>query len=130
MTKNPELVVKYWLEQSKEDLQSAKALLDARRYTWAAFICQQTLEKSLKAIYVKEKKTIPPYIHKLERLCQILEISLPDDLMKSLIEIDKYYIASRYPSYVEKLNIKKSDQAKKLFNKTEEIYQWLIKKLK
>ncbi|OGC10343.1 hypothetical protein A3J90_03800 [candidate division WOR-1 bacterium RIFOXYC2_FULL_37_10] len=129
MIKNPELVVRHWLEQSKEDLLSAKALLNAHRYTWCAFICQQTLEKCLKAIYVKEKKSIPPYIHKLERLCQILEIDLPNDLLESLIEIDKYYIASRYPSYVEKLNIKKLDQAKKLFSKTEEIYQWLIKKL-
>ena len=46
---NPELVYKYWLEMSKEDLISAEAMLKAHRYTWCAFICQQALEKCLKA---------------------------------------------------------------------------------
>lgn len=130
MAKNPELIVKHWIDQSLEDLKSAHSLLKAGRYTWCAFICQQSLEKILKASYVAKNNTIPPYIHKLERLCYLLNLALPQELLDSIIEIDKYYIAARYPSYVESLNIKNSNQAKELFQKTKRIYKWISEELK
>ncbi|MFC1495927.1 HEPN domain-containing protein [Candidatus Margulisiibacteriota bacterium] len=118
---------KHWLAQSNEDLKSAEALFIAGRYTWCAFICQQTIEKVLKAAYVKIYKKIPPHIHKLERLCQLLEIVPPEELLAALIEIDKYYIASRYPSYIKKLNINNRNNAKSLLNDTKGIQKWIIK---
>lgn len=129
MVKNPELLVKHWLDQSKEDLKSAEALLEAHRYSWCAFICQQSLEKCLKAGYVKDKKAIPPYIHKLERLCQLLELSPDKDILSDIIEIDKYYIATRYPTYIKSLNLKTREKAQKVFEKTRRIYQWLLENL-
>ena len=125
-----ELVVKYWLDISKEDLIAAEAMLKAHRYTWCAFICQQALEKCLKAGYVKMKKTIPPYIHKLERLCQVLKIELPWEILKEIIKIDKYYIVARYPAYKKMVNISNYKIAKKIFQDTKEIYKWLLKELK
>jgi len=53
---NPELVARLWFEKSKDDLKSAKAMLEARRYTWCAFICQQAIEKHLKRVYVNKYK--------------------------------------------------------------------------
>ncbi|MBU0569124.1 HEPN domain-containing protein, partial [bacterium] len=91
---NPELVVKEWLKRAEEDIKSAKIMLETNHYTWSAFICQQALEKCLKAGYVKKRNEIPPYIHKLERLCEILDIEPPEEILEDIIRIDKYYIVA------------------------------------
>lgn len=122
---NPELVAKIWFEKSKEDLKSAKAMLEARRFTWCAFICQQAIEKYLKGVYVNKYQKIPPYIHKLERLCEEIKITLPQDLFRVLVDIDKYYISARYPSYKEAVAIKDFKTAENIYNKTKEILKWL-----
>jgi len=122
---SPEKASKFWLEKSVEDLDTAKALLDAGQYNWCAFICQQSLEKVLKAGYVKKFKKIPPYIHKLERLTDILRLEPPEEILASIIEIDKYYLATRYPSYKAAVNITDKAEAKEIYHKTEEAYEWL-----
>ena len=102
---DPELRVKSWLEKHKEDLKAAKAMLDAKRYLWCAFICQQAIEKYLKAGYVNKYHRIPPYVHKLERLCEELKLSVPQNLLKAMVDIDKYYVSARYPAYKESVSI-------------------------
>ncbi len=129
MKKLPERHVKYWIEHASEDLISAKVMLDAGRYTWCAFICQQSLEKLLKAGYVKKEKRIPPYIHKLERLLELLSLQPPQTLLETLILIDKYYIIARYPSYKTSVEIKTKQVATEIYQKTKEIYQWLQKEM-
>lgn len=128
--KKTELQVKHWLKKAKEDLISAKIMLDGSRYTWAAFICQQALEKLLKAGYVKKKKEVPPYIHKLERLVELLELKIEDkEIIDWIIRIDKYYIATRYPSYKTSVNITNKKIAINLYNKCRGIFKWLQKEL-
>lgn len=126
---NPELVIEEWLKRAEEDIKSAKVMLETNHYTWCAFICQQALEKCLKAVYVKKKNEIPPYIHKLERLCEILEIEPPEDILEGIIRIDKYYIIARYPDYKKRVDIPTKDAAENIYRKTQEIYKWLREKL-
>lgn len=129
-TKKPEeLLSEHWLNKSKEDSESARIMLEAHRYTWCAFICQQALEKCLKAGYVKKEKKIPPYIHKLERLCQILKLVPPKEILEVIIRIDKYYLVTRYPIYKESVNITDYKTAQGIFQQTRKIYRWLIKEL-
>jgi len=130
MQKNIEKIIKFWLDKAKEDLASAKVMLEAHRYTWCAFICQQALEKCLKAGYVKKKKQIPPYIHKLERLCQLLELEPPKNLLENIIKIDKYYIATRYPAYKKAVDISTYKKTEEIYSQTKEIYNWLLKQFK
>jgi len=127
---NPELVAKLWFDKSKEDLKSAKAMLDARRFTWCAFICQQAIEKYLKGVYVEKFSRIPPYIHRIERLCRELGLDIPEKYLDWIVRIDKYYIATRYPAYKEAVSIKKYKQAEEIYNKTKEILKWLKKATK
>ena len=105
------LRVKSWLEKHKEDLKAAKTMLDAHRYLWCAFICQQAIEKYLKAGYVNKYHRIPPYVHKLERLCEELKLSVPQDLLKAMVDIDKYYVSARYPAYKESVSILRRQKA-------------------
>lgn len=122
-------VVSAWLEKSEDDLATAKTLLENRRFNWSVFICQQALEKCLKAGYVKKNKEVPPYIHKLERL-SILELDPPEEILNAIIEIDKYYLATRYPTYKEAVNIADETTAKLIFDHTKASYKWLRLALK
>jgi len=126
---NPEIVVKEWLKRAEEDIKSAKVMLETNHYTWSAFICQQALEKCLKAGYVKKRNEIPPYIHKLERLCEILNVEPPEEILEGIIRIDKYYIVARYPDYKKNIDVPTKDAAETIYNKTEEIYKWLMENL-
>lgn len=121
--------VEIWLEKAREDLKTAKTLLKSSRYTWCAFICQQAIEKCLKAGYVKKIRKIPPYTHKLEFLCQLLELSPPAEIIEIIIKIDKYYIATRYPSYKDSVNISSRAVASEMFRETERVFKWLLREL-
>jgi HEPN domain-containing protein len=127
---NPELIVKAWLDKYEEDLKSAKALLDSHRYSWCALACQQAIEKFLKAGYVDKYRKVPPYVHKLERLCDELKLTVPERLSRSMVDIDKHYILARYPSYKESVDIKSFKEAKNIYDQTIKILKWLNEELK
>lgn len=42
--------VKYWLDLAKYDLETAKAMLDTKRYLYVGFMCHQTIAKGLKVL--------------------------------------------------------------------------------
>lgn len=130
MTNNDlEKSVNAWLWQAKEDLKTAESLLRSSRYTWCAFACQQALEKCLKAGYVRKFHKIPPYTHKLEWLCQLLDLAPPLDIIETVINVDKYYIATRYPSYKKSVNIAQKHVAVEIYNNTAEAFKWLVREL-
>jgi HEPN domain-containing protein len=84
----------------------------------------------LKAGYVDKYRKIPPYIHKLERLCDELKLTVPENLSKSMVDIDKHYILAHYPSYKESVDIKSLKEAKNIYDKTIKILKWLNEALK
>lgn len=46
--------VKEWLDLSEKDLKAGKYLIDGGFIENAAFYCQQSIEKSLKALFLKK----------------------------------------------------------------------------
>jgi len=49
-----------WWTQAKRDLISAKNALKSKDYYMVAFLCQQTVEKSLKALILYTKREFYP----------------------------------------------------------------------
>ena len=76
--------VAYWLEIAEYDLETAKAMLDTKRYLYVGFMCHQAIEKILKAVYVaKFPSETPPYTHnliKLARLSGIFDLLVPEQI--------------------------------------------------
>jgi HEPN domain-containing protein len=56
--------VKYWVELSQYDLDTAEAMLKTRRYLYVGFMCHQTIEKILKGYYVSVNQENAPHMHK------------------------------------------------------------------
>ena len=89
---------KDWLDQAKRDLEHAHNDLDGGFYEWACFSAQQAAEKAVKAVFQKLGAVV--WGHSVADL--LLELKeghdVPDELIDLALELDKAYIATRYPN--------------------------------
>ncbi len=97
---------KSWVDASRYDLETARALLESRRYLYVLFMCQQSLEKLLKAHVVSRTVAFPPRIHSLVRLAELAELNPSEEERGFLERLSLYYIQSRYPPDIQNLTRK------------------------
>jgi HEPN domain-containing protein len=95
-------------------------------------MCHQTIEKTVKAIFVNLKTATPPYKHNLSHLAK--EAGLYENLPKIwkdlFDELDFLNIEARYPARKGQLYRGLSEEkCTKLLNRTTELYQWLKQQL-
>ena len=124
--------VSQWLERSKYDLETAKAMLVAGRYFYVAYMCQQAVEKVLKAIIAQDGKENLP-THNLNRLAELAELrkELAGDQIDLMAELTAYNIEARYGDYKESLlEVVDIRRAKVLLAQTQELFQWLCTKIR
>jgi HEPN domain-containing protein len=125
-------IVEHWVERSQYDLDTAKIMLDTGRYLYVAYMCQQAVEKILKAFIAQLGKENFP-IHNLNRLAEIATISneLTPEQFNFLAELTPYHIEARYGDYKENLSeIINEKKAEKVYKKTREIHKWIYQKIK
>ena len=121
-----------WFSLAEYDLATAKAMLQTKRYLYVAFMCQQAIEKILKACYVRRPASTPPYTHNLLRLIKELTFKgkMGDEMMGAIEELNSYYIESRCTEDIEELTRQFTEvKATSILESTEEIFQWIKAKL-
>ena len=124
-------VVAHWVERAEYDLETAKAMLDTARYLYVAYMCQQAVEKLLKAIIAQQNKENLP-IHNLNRLAEITGIrnDLSTEQFNFLAELTPYCIEARYGDYKESLSdIIDEERARHVYEKTQGMFKWLYQKI-
>ena len=120
-----------WIEKAKADMETVEKMLKAEAYDCSTFLCQQSVEKLLKGIFILEKQKFPPHIHGLKQLAKLLDKIPPENIFINIELIDKFYIPSRYPE--ERLSEQQWEQyftntfATDLFKKTKEVFLWYSK---
>jgi len=118
--------VEYWLDIADYDLETAKSMLTSGRYLYVVFMCQQAIEKMLKALYINLFDEEPPRSHNLAFLFNKLGISTSDETMNVLNSLSAHYINNRYPEYKSKLStVLDKKKAEEFLTKTERTYTWL-----
>ncbi len=60
--------IQYWIDIAEYDLETARVMLEGRRFLYVGFMCHQVIEKALKGYYVYLYNTTPPYTHNLIHL--------------------------------------------------------------
>jgi len=121
-----------WLEISDYDYDTAKAMFDAGRFVYVAFMCQQAVEKALKAVITGKTGEYPPKIHKLEYLAAIADIKndLTNDQQILINELSFYYLNNRYPDFKKEISKRINQRnASELLIKTGEFLKWIKEKL-
>lgn len=119
----------YWLDAADYDLQTAKAMLETKRYLYVGFMCHQTIEKGLKGVFVTRKPEDElPYIHSPVRLAHLSEISdeMSEQQLSLLDTLAPLNIEARYPLHKERLLASLTPQrCEELIVKTEVLLTWL-----
>ncbi len=120
--------VSYWLDLADYDIETANVMLDGRRYLYVGFMCQQVIEKSLKAAICSISDEFPPYTHNLLNLAEkagLLE-KFSDDHAGLLSRLNPLNIEARYPStkdvLAKSLDLK---TCRTMIDETKELLQWI-----
>jgi len=126
--------IQYWLDLSNYDLDTAKAMLETKRYLYVGFMCHQTIEKALKALIALKcaQDELPPKSHNLLRLSDISGINAKMTSEQSLVldTLNPLNIEARYPDYKDFLVAKlTNDYCKNLLKETEELLCWIKQQL-
>jgi HEPN domain-containing protein len=124
--------ISYWVEISDYDLETAKAMLQTKRYLYVGFMCHQVVEKILKAYFSSVKEETPPYIHNLKKLAESTGLieHLSEKQLDFIEELIPMNIEARYPAYKEELlKVLTPEKCKQLIIKTEELCTWIKQRL-
>jgi HEPN domain-containing protein len=119
----------YWLGLARYDLETAKAVLEKKRFVYVLVMCQQTVEKTLKALYAKLRSEIPPRIHNLVELSERCGIGLTPEQEDRLRQLNFYYIGARYPEDISDLSSINQETAELFYSFTLEFTEWIEKGL-
>jgi len=127
MPKGPE----EWIKQSDYDIKTAEAMFIAKRYVYVVFMCHLSLEKAFKGLYQKKLGTVPPKVHNLLFLIEVVGLTLPDDLYEVVFSLNRASIPTRYPEDLRKMQTDFPKQKTgKLLVQSKEVLKWLKKELR
>ncbi|MDE6090803.1 MAG: HEPN domain-containing protein [Duncaniella sp.] len=123
---------KYWIDMAEYDFETAKAMLETKRYLYVGFMCHQVIEKMLKAYWSKVTTDPPLKIHALSRLAE--KTGIDKDMSEGQLDLidalEPLNIEARYPSYKERLmKSLNADRCKKLIEQTNELRIWIRSRL-
>lgn len=124
-------ITKQWIERADYDLETAKSLLKSKRYLYVAFMCQQCLEKLLKA-HITSGGNNPPLVHNLLRLAKEsgLTTEMAEDQKLLLADLNPFYIKARYGEYKDALSrVCSAETAAQFLKSTENFIKWLKPKI-
>ncbi len=94
-----EKVINHWRTTSLEDYNTMINLYNSKTYHWSLFVGHISIEKLLKAYYVKTKKKHAPPIHNLYRLAEISGIKITEEYADWLDTITSFNINARYDDF-------------------------------
>lgn len=94
-----EKIINHYKESSEDDFNTMISLYNSKSYNWSLFIGHITLEKLIKALYVKINNEHAPYTHNLLRLIQNCNVEIPSEYLDWLDEITSFNINARYNDF-------------------------------
>ena len=124
--------IKYWLELADYDFETAKVMLMTKRFLYVGFMCQQSVEKALKALYVKTKNEIPPKLHSLSLLISKIGIEneISDYYSNIIDKLEPLNIEARYPTYKDEIfKTLTIEYCQTIIDESFELLSWIKTKL-
>ena len=121
----------YWVDLADYDIETARAMLQTKRWLYVGFMCHQTAEKALKAI-IANGDAAPPKIHGLMKLALLGDIyDAMSEGQKDLLDtLDPLNIAARYPEKKAKLAAMLTpENCNTILSETEALLCWIKQQL-
>jgi HEPN domain-containing protein len=124
--------VKYWIDLSDRDLDTAEWLIKGGHNLYAGFMCHQAVEKILKGYFTKMEEDTPPFTHNLKELAVKTGLyDLMSNEQKAFINaLNPLNIEARYPEYKNKIAQTMTEEvAQDILTSTKELVQWIKQKI-
>jgi HEPN domain-containing protein len=124
--------IKYWIDLSDYDLETAEAMFQSKRYLYVGFMCHQSIEKAFKAYYSKLKSETAPLSHSLPFLAKKGDFyeKFSEKQKEFLDQIEPLNIEARYPSHKERLLKSLTDvKCLEIIHNAREIQKWIKERL-
>ena len=120
-------LVEEWLKRAKSNLERAKTgkISEYILYEDLCFDCEQTVEKSLKALLVHIGVSFP-YTHSIASLIELIEgsgMEVSDDIKES-ISLTAYAVGTRYPGDFEPVE---EEEYRDALDIAERVFNWAKK---
>jgi HEPN domain-containing protein len=123
MTFDADKTVAYWLDGAEYDLETARALIEKRRYPYALFFGHLALEKLLKALVVKTTREHAPLSHDLVKLAARTPVDLTPEMSRDLERISEFNLEARYPEDNKRFYVRCTEQfTRENLDRIEELY--------
>jgi HEPN domain-containing protein len=115
-----------WFFQSDYDLETALQMLNTGRNVYCIFMYHLSLEKSLKALYIKKFSEFPPKIHSLMYFTGKIQLEISEEYLLFLEKIDSLSIVTRYPEDLRAMiSLYTQKQTSEIYEQVKIIQQWL-----
>ncbi len=124
--------IQYWSDLSNYDIDTAEAMLNTKRYLYVGFMTHQSIEKILKAYYVKIHNETAPFSHNLSYLAKKSGLYEKfTEEQKAFIDIlEPMNIECRYPAHKDRLFQSLTDErCKEILKNTKELQEWIKQRL-
>ena len=92
-------VVKHWIDTSDDDFNTMLSLFNAKSYNWSLFLGHISVEKLLKALYVRRFEKHAPFTHNLYRIAELIGLPLDNEYADWLDHITSFNLNARYDDY-------------------------------
>lgn len=121
--------VQDWWKQATRDLESAEKNLRLEEYHLTAFLCQQSVEKALKALYMHKLKELPGATHSLIFLGR--SVGIPANYYSALRKLTPDFVIARYPNAAQTSPYELYDEeiARERLKMAREVVDWVGKEL-
>jgi len=114
-----------WIDRACSNYEAAKLLCHDGFYSESAFLCQQSIEKALKACYIKENGELIK-THSVKWLAK--EVGLSDDLSLKVESLEGVERLSRYPVDDEVVRYDR-ESVEEFLNIVREVIEWIKNKM-
>jgi HEPN domain-containing protein len=122
-------IIDYWLTEADESMTVADHLFEKKDFSYSLFFGHLAVEKTIKAIFVKNGNTQVPRTHNLLRLAKAARIQITDEQQSSLIRITTFNLEARYPDYKKEFRKKCTQEFTRIeLEKIREVVKWLKSK--
>jgi HEPN domain-containing protein len=125
MSIDVEKQVAYWQNGAREELDTAELLLRYGKINQGLFWAHLALEKALKALVVRQTRTIPPFIHDLVRLANLAAIPLDEESRAFLAACNRFAIHGRYE--MPQTPLVSPAEVEATWRRLQEMVQWFLK---
>jgi len=92
-------IVKHWIDTSDNDFEAMHTLFRSKTYHWALFMGHISIEKLLKAYFVKKNRNHAPFTHNLYRLAELGNLEISEEYAEWLLKITTFNLNARYDDY-------------------------------